>query len=155
MPVSADELHVTLKFLGDTPCDLLKAIQFQIEQSVAGQPPCVLRVERLGAFPHAGHPSVLWAGLEDAEPLVEISKKLDDALEPLGFARESRPFHPHLTLARIKGRPPRELFELLRQHAETKFGTAEILAVELIKSDLGQRDGTRYTTLSVIELKPS
>ena len=150
--VSADEFHVTLKFLGDTSSDLLEAIQQQTAQAVAEQPPFVLRVEGVGAFPNAERPAVLWAGLKDAEPLVTLAARLEAAMEPLGFTRESRPFHPHLTLARIKGRPPRELFDLLRHHAETHFGTVEIQAVEVIRSDLSQRDGQRYSTIASCEL---
>lgn len=150
-PVSPDNLHVTLKFLGDTPAESCDAIQTQIAQSVIGQPPIVLRVEGLGAFPHVDRPSVIWVGLNDAQPLISIAQRLETALEPLGFARESRPFHPHLTLARIKGRPPRELFELLRQHATTNFGTVEISSVEFIRSDR-EHEGARYTTLAAYQL---
>lgn len=154
VPVSPDEMHVTLKFLGDTPADLREAIHQQIAQAAIGLSPFVLQVEGVGAFPNVDRPSVLWAGLKNAEPLGTLAERLEAALEPLGFPRESRPFHPHLTLARIKSRPPRELFELLRTHADTSFGTAEIRAVEFLKSDPRQRDGSRYTTLSSCELQP-
>lgn len=149
--VSPDNLHVTLKFLGDTPIELRDAIQKQIAESMIGQPPFVLRVAGLGAFPHVDRPSVVWAGLSDAEPLVSLAQRLEAALESHGFARESRPFHPHLTLARVKGRPPGELFELLRQHANTDFGTVEIPSVEFLRSDR-ERDGARYTTLAEYQL---
>ncbi len=149
--VSPDKLHVTLKFLGDMPIESRDAIQKQIAESVSGQPPFVLRVVGLGAFPHVDRPSVVWAGLNDAEPLVSLAQRLEAALEPLGFSRELRPFHPHLTLARVKGRPPRELFDLLRQHANTDFGTVEIPSVEFMQSDR-QRDGAHYSTLAECRL---
>lgn len=149
--VSPEKLHVTLKFLGETPVEMSDTIQRQIAQAVSGQPPIPLRMESLGAFTTTARPSVIWAGLADAEPLVAIAERLESLLEPLGFARESRPFHPHLTLARIKGRPPRELFDLLRRHAETHFGTFEVRSVEFIRSDR-QRDGARYSTLASYEL---
>lgn len=152
--VSPDEMHVTLKFLGDTPTDQLEVIQQQIGQAVAGQTPFAVRLEGVGAFPNVDRPSVLWVGLMNAEPLETLAERLDAALEPLGFPRESRPFHPHLTLARIKGRPPRDLFELLCRNVETPFGTAEIRSVEFLKSDLRQRAGSRYSTLSSYELRP-
>ncbi len=150
--VSPDNLHVTLKFLGNTPAESRDTIQNQIAESVIGQSPFVLRVAGLGAFPHIDQPSVVWAGLCDVEPLVSLAQRLEAALESLGFARESRPFHPHLTLARVKGRPPCELFELLRQHANTNFGSVEIQAVEFIRSDR-ERDGARYSTLLSCELR--
>lgn len=154
-PVAAvppDNLHVTLKFLGETPIESRDVIQKQIAELVIEQPPFVLRVVGLGAFPHVDRPSVVWAGLSNAEPLVSLAQRLEVALEPLGFAREPRPFHPHLTMARVKGRPPHELFELLRQHANTEFGTVEIQAIDFIRSDR-ERDGARYSTLLSCELK--
>lgn len=152
VPVSSDEMHVTLKFLGDTPNDLREAIQQRIAQAVADQPPFDLHAEGIGAFPNADRPSVLWAGLKPTAPLVALAQRLENALEPLGFARESRPFHPHLTLARIKGRPPRELFDLMRDHATTNFGTVKIDAVEFFQSDLSRRDGSRYSVLASCKL---
>ncbi len=150
--VSPDNLHVTLKFLGDAPIESRDAIQDQIAKSVTGKPPFDLRVVGLSAFPKVDRPSVVWAGLNDAEPLVSLAHRLEEALELLGFAREPRPFHPHLTLARVKGRPPRELFELLRQHVDTDFGTVEIASLEFLRSDR-ERDGARHSTLLSCELK--
>lgn len=150
--VSPDNLHVTLKFLGDTPAESRDAIQNQIAESVIGQPPFVLRVAGLGAFPHVDRPSVVWAGLCDAEPLLSLAQLLEGALELLGFAREPRPFHPHLTLARVKGRPPGELFELLRRHVDTDFGTVEIASIEFMRSDR-ERDGAHYSTLAKCRLR--
>ena len=144
--VPPDNLHVTLKFLGETPLELQADIQQQIAQAITGQPTIPLRVEGVGAFPTTLRPSVIWAGLSGAEPLVSMAQRIEALLEPLGFARESRAFHPHLTLARIKGRPPRELFDLLERHAETGFGPFEVRSIEFIRSDR-QRDGARYSTL--------
>lgn len=147
VPVPPDKLHVTLKFLGETSLEMCEVIPRRIEDAVSGQPPFPLCVERLGAFPNTARPNVIWAGLVDAEPLVAIAQRLESMMEPLGFACEPRPFRPHLTLARIKSRPPRQLFELLQRHAETSFGTCEIRSVEFIRSDR-ERDGARYTTLA-------
>lgn len=149
--VPPDNLHLTLKFLGETPLEMLEVIAPLIAQAVSCHPPINVRVESLGAFPTTARPSVVWAGLGDAQPLVAIANRLESLLEPLGFARESRPFHPHLTLARIKGRPPRELMDLLRRHAETPFGHFEVRSVEFMRSDR-QRDGAHYSTLSSCEL---
>jgi 2'-5' RNA ligase len=76
---------------------------------------------------------------------------LEKSLEPLGFAREGRAFHPHVTLARIRSRPPAELGALLREQAAREFGSVTIDAVELIQSELGPR-GSRYTTLATARL---
>jgi 2'-5' RNA ligase len=149
-PVAADNLHVTLKFLGDTSSSLLNEIQTAMVDAVAQSVPFVVKFENLGAFPNADRPSVVWAGLTDADPLTEIAERLNIVLESLGFERESYAFHPHLTLARIKARPPQELFDLLHGHQQTSFGEIEVHAIELIRSE-PHRDGSRYTVLSTHE----
>lgn len=156
-PVSAvtpDKLHVTLKFLGDTRMSQVEAIQQRIAAVVSSQPPFTVQVRRLGAFPSVQRPSVVWAGLDPGAPLIGLAEGLEAALEPLGFRREARPFHPHVTLARIKGRPPRALFDLLQQHAQTVFGSVEFRSVEFLRSIL-QTGGAQYSTLASFELGPS
>ena len=83
--VSPDNLHVTLKFLGETPVSQLDAIQQAITAAVINQAPCTLKVEPLGAFPNADRPSVVWAGLVGAEPLAALAERLEALLDPLGF----------------------------------------------------------------------
>ena len=148
----ADEgLHVTLKFLGDTDPNDITEISRLVSGAAAGHSPFEARVVGLGAFPTPERPSVVWAGLSGAEPLIAIAGALETAVEPLGFARERRPFHPHLTLARVRSRPPAELGALVRQQASREFGTARVDALELLQSELGPR-GPRYTTLATAKL---
>jgi 2'-5' RNA ligase len=80
-----------------------------------------------------------------------LANEFELRLELFGFARESRSFHPHLTLARIKGRPPRELFDIIRRGSETHFGTVEVRSIELIRSEL-HHNGARYSLISSHEL---
>ena len=145
--VAEETSHVTLKFLGDTSSSLLEEIQSRVIAAAAQASPFVIKVHQLGAFPNSDRPSVVWAGLMNADPLIELAKQLDALLEPLGFVPESRPFHPHLTLARIKGHPPQPLFDLLRSHQQTTFGEFAVNTIELFRSEL-HRDGSRYTVIS-------
>ena len=150
--VESDNLHVTLKFLGDTDLDLIGDIGSLVEQTARSQKPCVVKVAGLGVFPHLERPSVVWAGLAGAETLAAIAADLEAGLEEFGFARENRPFVPHLTLARVKARPPESLRPLLSRHAKTDFGTATIDQVELIRSELGP-EGSKYTVLTSAPLR--
>ncbi|MEX0700916.1 MAG: RNA 2',3'-cyclic phosphodiesterase [Planctomycetales bacterium] len=149
----SEHLHVTLKFLGDTPLELIPEIARTVESSAAAEPSFIARLVGLGAFPHADRPSVIWAGLPDAEPLVRLAASIEMRLEALGFAKEPRAFHPHLTLARVKFKPPPELGKLLAQHPGTDFGVAPVSAVELFQSELGP-SGSKYTVLATAPLAP-
>lgn len=149
--VYPDNLHATLKFLGDTDPAAISEIGRTLEQAVAGVSPFELRMTGLGAFPDEKRPRVVWAGLERAEPLVALAAELETRLEPLGFPAEGRPFKPHLTLARLRGRPPEGLPALLAEHPATDFGTMSIDSIELYQSDLGTH-GPKYTPLLSAEL---
>jgi 2'-5' RNA ligase len=152
--VDPDNLHVTLKFLGQTEMDLIPEVRALMERAARSRESCELSVARLGAFPHVDRPSVVWAGLEGAETLAALAAELEADLDPHGFPRENRPFVPHLTLARVKARPPESLHELLTHHAKTQFGRTKIDQLEFIRSELGP-EGSRYTVLAAAPLGTS
>lgn len=145
-PIAVDNLHVTLKFLGETDEALVPQILAAIESALASHPPCDVRLSGMGAFPNLERPSVFWVGMQDDGRLAQIVRALDNALEPLGFPREQRPFHPHLTVLRVKFRPPPELFELVSASQNTHFGAATLIHVDLMRSELDPA-GAKYTVL--------
>jgi len=150
--VDADNLHVTLKFLGQTDIKLVPEVRALMERAAQVRASCELSIAGLGVFPHAQRPNVVWAGLEGADTLASLTADLEAGLEPHGYPRESRPFLPHLTLARVKARPPDSLRALLSRHAKTPFGQAKIEHVEFIRSEPGP-DGSRYTVLASAPLE--
>jgi 2'-5' RNA ligase len=150
-PVSADNLHVTLKFLGDTNPTRLPEISNAVSEAVDVEQTFEGRIAGLGAFPRIQRPSVIWAGLETEESLKRIAESLETNLSGQGFHPEQKPFHPHLTLARIKSKPPAELAELLNDNQTTDFGVVSISSVELFQSEL-QPNGPRYTVLASAKL---
>src|SRR5262245_34251507 len=86
--VASDQSHVTLKFLGDIDPRTVGDVGNVVQSIAARRQAFDLRIVGLGAFPSLQHPSVVWAGLKNAEPLIEIAAELDAALEPLGLPRE-------------------------------------------------------------------
>lgn len=150
-PVPVNNLHVTLKFLGDTDERQVNEIAAVMQQVASEHPAEVVRLIGLGAFPHERRPSVIWVGMQNAVSVTAIAAALDERLAQLGFARERGPIQPHLTMLRVKTRPPEELFSLLAESAAADFGTARIGAVELFQSEL-QKGGSKYTVLATAPL---
>jgi 2'-5' RNA ligase len=110
--------------------------------------PFTLRLEGAGSFPTRGLPRVLWLGIADAKgALARQQKRLEDECAAERFAREERPFSPHLTLARI--RAPYGAGELAKLHQENVFEAIEFTVADLIvlRSELGP-GGSRYTEIS-------
>lgn len=101
--VRPENLHVTLKFLGEVDPGQVAAVQEAVVETCAGRPPCALSLQGCGAFPSAQRPTVVWLGLTgQVEELAGLAKGMETACERLGFAPEARAFRPHLTLGRLR-----------------------------------------------------
>jgi 2'-5' RNA ligase len=101
--VQPGRIHLTLRFLGDTPADRLGELASMLDTVSAQHRPFRLQLGRLGAFPNERRPRVVWVGLDgDVQRAAALQKALDAALLPLGWQPEGKPFSPHLTLGRVK-----------------------------------------------------
>lgn len=150
--VRSDQLHLTIKFLGDSEDALVPEIIAAIQDATQGVRPFEVRLEGTGAFPNLARMSVIWVGVEGAEPLARIAEALETSLESLGFPQERRPWKAHLTLARVKG--DRELDRarrILEDHAYDVFGTSLVDAIVLKKSVLTP-EGARYSIVDAVRL---
>lgn len=145
--VVAEPLHLTLKFLGDTQPSALEQISAALCEVCARHAPLKIEVTGIGAFPRPERPSVVWAGVAPAEPLAALAADLDTQLTPLGFPPEQRTFHPHVTLARVTGRPPGTLAEIMTLYGGESFGVAGVREVLFYQSVLST-DGPQHTVLS-------
>ena len=146
-------LHLTLKFLGAVPEERIQAIVAALARSGSELRPFDARFRGLGAFPSTSRPRVIWAGVLDGAPeMIELARRVDAALAALGFAREERPFSPHVTLGRMR-RPGRDptLTEALAGGSTREFGRMRVPGAFLMRSELSPR-GARYTELAEMPL---
>ncbi|OGL47409.1 MAG: 2'-5' RNA ligase [Candidatus Schekmanbacteria bacterium RBG_13_48_7] len=101
--VKPSSIHLTLKFLGQTPKSSIESITKTLNNVVQGTTPFNLFLEGVGVFPNLRRPRVVWIGLKgDIDMLKNLQKQVESAMQQLGFEPENREFKPHLTLARIK-----------------------------------------------------
>jgi len=141
-------LHLTLKFLGEIPQASVADFSNAASRAVVGLTPFSIRLEQAGAFPKHGQPRVLWMGITDCSGgLGELHARLEDESGRIGFKKEGRPFHPHLTIARV--RQPQRARTLAAAHQQLEFTPAEIDVSELlvIRSELSS-SGSKYTVVS-------
>jgi 2'-5' RNA ligase len=144
--VRPENLHVTLKFIGEVPEARLAAIRSALAGAHSAQP-VVLDFRGLGFFPNEKHPRVLWAGIETSENLKTLAADIEKATETLGIPQEQRPFSPHLTLARFElPRLPEQLRAGIQENAGRDFGSLRTNQFHLIESKL-KPSGAEYTTL--------
>ena len=103
--VKPDQMHLTLKFIGDFERARLPQLEAALVAATAGRKSFALKLAGLGAFPNLRRARMLWVGLEgDTEPLAALAGAYDEATAALGVPRERRPFVPHLTLGRASGK---------------------------------------------------
>ncbi len=146
--VDADNLHLTLRFLGDTDEQALPRLTDGLDAIGAQHRGFPLTVAGIGCFPNLRRPRVVWAGLEDPqEKLGPLQEDVEGMVQGLDWPAESRPFRPHLTLGRVregKGRGHRPLADPWTEEPPAR--SFEVDSLELIESVLG-RGGARYTSL--------
>lgn len=150
--VDLENLHTTLKFLGDADEVLVPEILQVMERSAAGIPPVAVTLRGAGAFPGPRRINVVWVGLEGAEPLGRIAAFLNRELEPLGFRAENRRWEPHVTVARVKsGRNLDGVRAAIDAFAREEFGGTVVDRIRLKRSVL-RPEGPEYTTVAEVPL---
>ena len=148
--VAPTNYHVTLKFLGWTRDEAVPAVVDALESGLVGVQAFRFRTARLGAFPSLEKASVVWAGVEDPAPLSELAGRIETACEGLGFQREKRAFHAHVTLARL--RETRAVKDLVLPLSEQMFSDSRIDGVTLFESET-KSSGSVYREVQRIDFK--
>ena len=149
--VAPDNLHLTLRFLGEVDAAALERVRDAVAVAAAAVAPFSVNLGGLGGFPTGRAPRVLWASVAAGGERVEaLFAELEAALVARGIPGESRAFHPHVTLARA--RDPRGAKELLRVLGSgPAFGEVRVEALHLMRSELSPR-GARYSVLTAAPL---
>lgn len=115
--VRPELMHITLKFLGETPERMMHSVREVFMNSSCNYPALKLKLRNTGYFPREGEPRVLWAGLQQIPgELYRLSDELNIAYVSMGFEDSGKRFSPHITLARIKQKPDPQLLNDFLEH---------------------------------------
>ena len=146
--VRPENVHLTLKFLGDVSKDHLGRVAEALELICSRHEPFKAEPSGFGTFPSARKARILWVSIgEGSAPLRTLAKDVEVSLEPLGFGREDRSFMPHLTLGRARGQP---VVVEATETPSTIPGFA-VCHMELVQSVLGSA-GSTYSPLATYAL---
>lgn len=151
--VRRENLHVTLKFIGEVADVKIAAIRSRLSK-IRSDAPVDLHFRGLGFFPNEKYPRVLWAGVKASANLTVLAEAIDRSPETQAVAPERRAFTPHLTLARFE--PPglhEKLLAAIRKVGEREFGSFQAREFQLIESKL-KPSGAEYTTLASFPFTP-
>ncbi|MCM8789577.1 MAG: RNA 2',3'-cyclic phosphodiesterase [Candidatus Omnitrophica bacterium] len=139
--VEPDNIHLTLKFLGEIDDKQLSAVYKAIEESVKEKQAFSLRISSLGAFPKINYPRVIWLGVDKGDMEVkQIAKDLEERIQKIGIPKDDRAFSSHITIGRVRtGRNKDKLVEGLNKLAEVYSSESlefEVKKITLFKSTL-------------------
>ena len=146
--------HLTLKFFGDVSTGDVDSIGRAVQNRLPSGAALNLKIEKLGVFPDARKPRVLWCGTSgDVEKLAALQKQLDVDFTGIGFPKEDRPFRAHLTLARIKDpRAPAGIDKALQKYRDFSTSFFSVRELILFQSNLTPQ-GATYTRLATFPLE--
>ena len=141
-----ENLHITTKFIGAWPEERLEELKTALAR-VPFARPFEITIAKFGYFPNPHHPHSFFAGIHAGPELAALAGRIDEALLPLGIAKENRPFTPHLTLARIKSQDVRTLRQHIAKMTDFNFGSFTASEFHLYLSKPGP-SGSVYTSLA-------
>lgn len=147
--VKPENIHLTLAFLGNVEEEKLKVLESELEKDLAGLQPFKLEISGLGGFPQPQRAHTLWIGVEEQPKLASLELVLRRKLQGLEFQTDSRPFTPHITIARL--RKKQNITEEIKKYSEEKFGSFEVNQILIFESKLNTQ-GPEHIVLKKIEL---
>ncbi len=152
--VQEKNIHLTLKFLGEINPGRLEPIREKLKEIAAGSCKFSLTLDGLGSFPNNKNPRIIWAGLKAAAdcPLFAIAARIEQELAGLGLKKEQNPFHPHLTLGRVKQLKKKIDLSTLYPRITLPKISFEVENITLFQSTLTST-GPIYSPLAVFPLK--
>jgi 2'-5' RNA ligase len=151
--VKSENLHLTLRFLGDISNEQAVRVGDALAEACPSLKPFSLRIQRVGAFPNSSRPNVVWVGARPLEGgLLACHDAAEVAAQSIGLAKESRAYHPHITVARIRnGKAKKGWAKVLEAEQNFDGGAFTVAAVSLFQSRLTPQ-GAIYTRLRNIPL---
>lgn len=147
-----ENLHFTLKFLGKTSEALIPKIGESLSKIVLSYKPFCIKISDVGVFPNKKYPRVIWVGIEDSEILKRLQRDIEDSMALLGYQKEDREFHPHLTVGRARSQKGMaDLINEIENFKGRDFGSIEVYNIKLMQSEL-RPTGAQYFCLQEIPL---
>ena len=145
------QIHLTLKFLGDVDERKVERLCAVLEKALTGEEAFDLTVEGIGAFPNTKRPSVIWMGVKDPDRLMHIAAIVNASVKGLNIGCDGRPFSPHITVGRVNGRA--DLDSVFKGYREKRFCSITCDHVDVMKSVLTPK-GAIHSVFGRMPLRP-
>ncbi len=146
------DAHLTMVFLGDTAAAVIESLIPRLDEVARGFSPFALTLASGGFFGPPRSPRVAWVGVGESAVLMKLQRALADEVRAAGMPLEARPFHPHVTLARIKSRLPADALTLIKSSINnSKFASVPVDCIRFMRSQPGG-SGPTYSIIHTSQL---
>jgi 2'-5' RNA ligase len=149
--VNEESLHLTLRFLGETPDEDLPKVKAALSAACTGLKPLALSINGTGVFPNVNRPRVFWVGLKGDATLFTLQQNIEDAMVALDYPIEENKFTPHLTVARIKEPIGKQRITDALLSYKISSEPATISEVLIMRSQMNP-EGSRYDVVGRVKL---
>ena len=144
------QIHLTLKFLGDTDEKKVTKLCASIREALSDSSSFDVNISGLGAFPNERNPRVLWMGVKEPEELIGLADVVDETVRSLNLRCDDKKFSPHITVGRIDGRP--DLKDIFKENKGKGFCSFRCSSVKVMKSELTPK-GAIHSVIDSIDLE--
>lgn len=156
--VEPENIHLTLKFLGEVTDEYVGKVKEALDKAAAGFRPFEISLSDIGAFPKLDYPRVIWVGVEKGKKETEeLAAKIEEELGKLGFSKEDRPFAAHLTIGRVRTGKNKEI---LKEKIQNNKGrpqwaapTSQLISNVILYQSKLTPSGPIYTPLHCVTFK--
>jgi len=154
--VRPGNIHLTLKFLGTVPTEILEKVSLAVSSALLQVEPFDLRLYGLGGFPSSRNPRVIWVGIDQGwQPISSLQKAIEEKTDALSFPSERRPFKPHLTIGRVRSLKGKAGFaQAIEERQKVEIGAFRAKETILFQSKLTPA-GAIYTKLKAFPMRVS
>lgn len=148
--IPPENIHLTIKFLGQTDQSLITPMKESLNKKLLTYKPFYITITDVGCFPNERRPRLVWIGIKRSESLSNLQKEIDADLVKFGFSLEKREFSPHLTIGRVKAQHDLPgMLRMLKELRSSSFANMEVKSISLMQSIL-KPAGAQYFTLAEI-----
>ncbi len=146
-------LHLTLKFFGETEDEKIDSIIEKISESVSRTEQFSFEVEEIGIFGSSYNPKVLWAGISGSKNIINLENLISEGLSEIGYVKDRQNFVPHLTLGRIKYLSDKTLFQLIVDDYKNEYFQEQKIGELYLFESILKKEGPQYSIVKSFHLK--
>jgi 2'-5' RNA ligase len=151
--IPTGHFHLTCKFFGETPVDVIEGIAGVLSEAIAGQNPFIMKINQAGIFGSRYSPRVIWLGFDNSHEIILLHQQITASLKTIGIFEDRQNFVPHVTIARIKHVTDKKYFQETMEHYRDAFGQELIVSALVLFESILTKKGPEYHIIKTFPIQ--